>query len=171
MLEIKCDRCGRNITEHRENVGYILTGINNDPFCLPEDGKFEIELAEFNDKHFCINCLNEIRAFVAAPDLYQRKTAEEQTTDLPKDISSEDETQKKQMEEPAKDIPNNAQPKDDMPPDMSKRHRIDIGKIMALKNAGWSVGQIADEMGMQPQAVSNAIYQYKKKLEKQKENG
>ena len=43
------------------------------------------------------------------------------------------------------------------------RKRIDIGKIMALKNAGWSNIKIADEMGMNPQSVANAIYQHKKK--------
>lgn len=46
-----------------------------------------------------------------------------------------------------------------------QRNRIDIGKIMALKNAGWSNVKIADEMGMQPQSVASAIYQYKKKCE------
>ena len=44
-----------------------------------------------------------------------------------------------------------------------RRNSIDIGKIMALKNAGWSNVKIADEMGMNPQAVANAIYQHKKK--------
>lgn len=51
------------------------------------------------------------------------------------------------------------------PAKRKRRNSIDIGKIMALKNAGWNVGKIADEMGMQPQSVSNAIYQYKKKCE------
>ena len=43
-----------------------------------------------------------------------------------------------------------------------KPKSVDIGKIMALKNAGWSIGKIAEEMGMKPQAVSNAIYRYRK---------
>lgn len=44
-----------------------------------------------------------------------------------------------------------------------KREKIDIGKIMALKNAGWKNKDIADEMRMDPQAVANAIYNFKKK--------
>ena len=43
--------------------------------------------------------------------------------------------------------------------------QIDIGKIMALKNAGWKVKDIADEMHMEPSAVSNAIWRHNKSLE------
>ena len=49
------------------------------------------------------------------------------------------------------------------PAKRKRRNSINIGKIMALKNAGWSNVKIADEMGMNPQAVANAIYQHKKK--------
>lgn len=31
---------------------------------------------------------------------------------------------------------------------------------MALKNAGWKVKDIADEMRMEPSTVSNAIWRY-----------
>ena len=40
--------------------------------------------------------------------------------------------------------------------------------IMALKKAGWKVKDIADEMKMTPQQVSNQIYLYNKKMQ---ENG
>lgn len=36
---------------------------------------------------------------------------------------------------------------------------------MALKNAGWKIKDIADEMHMEPQAVSNAIWRHKKAME------
>lgn len=38
--------------------------------------------------------------------------------------------------------------------------RIDIGKIMALKRAGWTDEDIAAEMRMEPAAVSKIIRQY-----------
>ena len=44
--------------------------------------------------------------------------------------------------------------------DQNGKKRIDIGKIMALKNAGWKVKDIADEMRMESSAVSNAIWRY-----------
>lgn len=44
-----------------------------------------------------------------------------------------------------------------------KRKRIDYGKIMALRNAGWSNEKIADEMRMTKASVATAISTYKKK--------
>ena len=51
------------------------------------------------------------------------------------------------------------------PEDQGGDNHKDIGKIMALKNAGWKVKDIADEMHMEPQAVSNAIWRHNKSLE------
>jgi len=65
--------------------------------------------------------------------------------------------------EPAETIPQDADATSGQEQPKKRRKPIDIGKVMALRNAGWSTGKIADEMGMQPQSVSNAIYQYKKK--------
>ena len=48
------------------------------------------------------------------------------------------------------------------------RRKVDVGKIMALKKAGWKTKDIADEMGMEPKAVSNVIWYESKKV---KENG
>ena len=43
-----------------------------------------------------------------------------------------------------------------------KKRKLDIGKVMALKNAGWSVESIADEMGYSKGTIYNAICDYKK---------
>lgn len=48
-----------------------------------------------------------------------------------------------------------------------KKRKLDIGKVMALKNAGWSVDSIADEMGYSKGTIYNAICDYKKKAEKE----
>ena len=48
------------------------------------------------------------------------------------------------------------------------KKKYDVGKIMALKKAGWKVKDIADEMKMTAQQVSNQIYLYNKKMQ---ENG
>lgn len=50
---------------------------------------------------------------------------------------------------------------------------IDIGKIKALRTAGWPIKEIAAEMNLKTSQVSNALYLDKKKHEKQegKENG
>lgn len=44
-----------------------------------------------------------------------------------------------------------------------EKPRIDRGKIMALKAAGWTPKKIADEMRLEPKQVSNIIYQEQKK--------
>ena len=44
-----------------------------------------------------------------------------------------------------------------------RRNSVDIGKIMALREAGWSLNRIADEMKMSKQSVWNAISRWKKK--------
>jgi len=43
--------------------------------------------------------------------------------------------------------------------------RIDTGKILALRKAGWAVKDIAEDMGLSTAAVSNAIWREKKKSE------
>lgn len=50
---------------------------------------------------------------------------------------------------------------DDVP--RKGRRRIDMGKVMALRRAGWSNAEIADEMGIPAQSVANAVCAYKKK--------
>lgn len=42
------------------------------------------------------------------------------------------------------------------------RNSVDIGKIMALRKAGWSLNRIADEMKMSKQSVWNAVAGWKK---------
>ena len=49
------------------------------------------------------------------------------------------------------------------PPVKKKRKRLDMGKIMALKKAGWSNKAIAEEMRMTSNAVAVAISTYKKR--------
>lgn len=50
--------------------------------------------------------------------------------------------------------------------DQSKpKKKLDIGKIMALKKAGWSAEDIAEELGTTPQSIYSAVYTYKKKVE------
>ena len=50
--------------------------------------------------------------------------------------------------------------------DQSKpKKKLDIGKIMALKKAGWSAADIAEELGTTAQSIYSAVHTYKKKVE------
>jgi biotin operon repressor len=44
----------------------------------------------------------------------------------------------------------------------ARKNSVDIGKIMALRGAGWSLNRIADDMGMSKQSVWNVIDRWKK---------
>ena len=44
-----------------------------------------------------------------------------------------------------------------------KNRKLDIGKIMALKNAGWKIKDIAYELHTSPAVISNAIWKHTKK--------
>lgn len=44
-----------------------------------------------------------------------------------------------------------------------KKKKLDIGKIFALKNAGWTYKKIADEMGTTPESIASTVYAYKKR--------
>lgn len=52
--------------------------------------------------------------------------------------------------------PGNAQP--DPPPTGKKAKKtVDVGKLIALHNAGWSVAKIADELGISTRTVYNYL--------------
>ncbi len=53
--------------------------------------------------------------------------------------------------------PENAQP--DPPPPTGKKAKktVDVGKLIALHNAGWSVAKIADELGVSTRTVYNYL--------------
>lgn len=143
MIKIICDRCGKEIDDG--NVGYIATNWRS-----MADGNL-LGDNPHEEKHFCKDCMKEIEEFVSKTPENVIKTTET-VSETPESVSkgaesgSVCEEQSTEQEEPK-----------------GKLRQIDIGKIMALKNAGWKNKDIADEMHMDPQAVASAIYQYRKK--------
>lgn len=54
--------------------------------------------------------------------------------------------------------PENAQPDPPPPPTGKKAKKtVDVGKLIALHNAGWSVAKIADELGVSTRTVYNYL--------------
>ena len=133
MIRIICDRCGSCI--ETQKPGYISYNFRDGlNGSLTQDNEFE-------NCHYCGSCMDEIRMFV-------RKKREELSV-------AEDGSQNAEAAEATEGT--------DRASKRTKRKSVDVGKIIALRNAGWSNRKIADEMGMQPQAVANAVCQYKKK--------
>lgn len=145
MIKILCDRCSAEIKGC--NIGYIAINWRDMPNGdLLYDNPHE-------EKHFCESCMRAIEKFVLKKQKSVVKTAEdviETGQSVPKEAESVPICQEQPSEQ--------EQPKETPP-----RKRIDYGKLMALRKAGWPTAKIADEMGMTKGAVSVAISTYKKK--------
>lgn len=59
-------------------------------------------------------------------------------------------------------------PEDDQ---KKQRRRVDTGKVVALRKAGWKVKDIAEEMHLESRQVSNILYQARKRLGKEESDG
>lgn len=139
MIRIFCDRCGKDITRCNR-IGYIALNSRDQ-----KEGDLKEE-NEFEKNHYCSNCMSQIREFI--------KTKQEENNQK----SEESHENNTKCHENEKKCTQNAKKCNE-----SEKKSIDIGKIMALKNAGWKNKDIAGEMHMDPQAVANAIYNHKKK--------
>lgn len=143
MIKIICDRCSKEISDG--NIGYIATNWRS-----VEDGSL-LDDNPHEAKHFCSSCMKEFEEFVIKTPENVIKTSEnvsETPESVPKEVES---------------VPDSEEQPPEQEETKGKRRQIDVGKIMALKNAGWKNKDIADEMHMEPQAVANVIYQQKKK--------
>ena len=118
---------------------------------------------DFGKCHYFQQCISAVKRFlISAP--------EEACADPQSDENTQNETEIVQNEpenaQNETEIAQNEPENDQIDPaagKAGKRKRIDIGKIMALRNANWQVKDIADEMHLTPLQVSQAIYNYKKK--------
>lgn len=136
MIKIQCNRCKKEINGNQK-VGFIQFSCENPFENIPIQHMSDI----LNREHYCEDCMDEIWNFMQNKPAVSSVLVDEE----PKELKEPKE--KEQKEEP------------------KQRYKIDYGKIMALKNAGWPVSKIAEEMGMAAQAVSTAIYQYKNRTE------
>lgn len=135
MIKYYCDRCGADMSRERV-LGYISLNTKD---------KAEKELREDNEFekwHFCKNCMYDIRRYVRTLPLKTSQNEEKRSGPAESGVKQPETVQDQKESKPQK--------------------RIDTGKIMALKKAGWRNKDIADEMHMTPNAVASAIYLYKK---------
>lgn len=63
--------------------------------------------------------------------------------------------------EPMPELLQKEEPKPEPKPAKKKaptnKKSLDMGKVRALRNAGWSLEKIADEMGCAPQTIANRL--------------
>ncbi len=180
MIRIICDRCGSTI-ETKSDIGYIAWN-----FRRGQDGNLAGE-NKFEGCHFCRDCMKEIRAFIQErkrPDT-ERKEPEASKEDgraepekqdpvtgdgknvikeaksvskTGQTVTKEDKSVSKTGQTVTKEAGNVSETKKE-----KKRKTIDIGRVMALKKAGWTNAQIADDIGVETSSVAGAIRRYRKK--------
>lgn len=177
MIQIVCDRCKKKL-DPGQRPGYVALDYIN----FKEDGW---DLAGANPcerMHFCRECMDKIRQFVMNPPesvsellesagrlLESMSGPRESVIELPENVSELMESLKESRENVSGSPENVSEPEKTVtepdPPEEKKagRKRVDYGKIMALRNAGWDNARIADEMGMSKAAVATAISVYKKR--------
>lgn len=139
MIRIFCDRCGKEITKCKSH-GYIALNTRDvKESSLAEDNEFE-------NNQYCSSCMKQIREFIKAkPEVVVQDLDQELVQD-----EKCDQNGKKCTENGEKCTGED-------------KKRIDKGKIIALKKAGWSNKDIAAEMHLEAQTVANVVYQLKKK--------
>lgn len=96
--------------------------------------------------------LHEEREKALQDALDKLKEDYDQVCQIGDDLNKELEEAKNQLEKLKE---KEKQPKKRAEP--ANKKKLDIGKIRALREAGWSFGKIAEEMGCSPQTVANAL--------------
>lgn len=138
MVKIVCDRCGQNI-DIDLYTGYIVWNFRDHA-----SGKVT-EQNIFENCDYCEECMEEIRAFITH--------GHTQTPTEP--INTDSAAGTTESTPPAA-----GQTTEDK---AGKRNsRIDMGKVNALRDAGWSIGKIAEEMNVDPAEVAEKIYDRKR---------
>lgn len=158
MIKYFCDRCGNDMTEEKRK-GFISVNTKDKEY------GHTLEDNEFESWIFCKKCIGDIRKYVRTLPLKSSQN-EKKCDQTGKECDQTDEKCGDSGKNDGK-VQESVSDSDESE-NKSGRKKYDVGKIMALKKAGWKVKDIADEMKMTPQQVSNQIYLYNKKMQ---ENG
>ena len=162
---IRCDRCGREIEEkHTFRFMPQVVDLNGN---LEPQQPYEDEM----ERDYCEECKQAIIDFMhSSPHI----PAAVQVQDVPKVDSVPEKESTPAEDVPKEDVPEESTPEEtavlesvlagDKPKTGGKfkRRTLDAGKVKALRNAGWSIGKIANEMGFSQQAIYNCLSRLEK---------
>lgn len=137
-----CDMCGREYEGNPAKIGMWRWNLKEDRYL---DSKYKDYLDSVD---FCEECMEKIVRFLKG---------------TPEDKEEMEEAQEKDIGNPA----NADMPGQTPQPAKKKKKPIDKGKVMALKDAGWSNEKIADEVGATKANVAYIVCQEKKKRKQQ----
>ena len=146
MIKYFCDRCGAEMTKEKRH-GFVSVNTRD-----KAEGNL-LEENEFESWLFCKKCTEDIRRYVRTLPLKPSQNEEKRDRNEEKCDQNEE-----KCSEPAESEAKPQETVSEAAEDESTtgKKKYDVGKIMALKKAGWKV------------KVSNQIYLYNKKMQ---ENG
>ena len=162
MIKYFCDRCGAEMTKEKRH-GFVSVNTRD-----KAEGDL-LEENEFESWLFCKKCTEDIRRYVRTLPLKPSENDEKRDQNKEKcDQNKEKRSEHAKSEAKAQETVSEAAEDEST----TGKKKYDVGKIMALKKAGWKVNKAiaaaAPEMKMTAQQVSNQIYLYNKKMQ---ENG
>lgn len=148
---ILCDRCRKEIEGHPIMIRPVTT--DRETGDIIEDWRPE----EFKKRDYCVDCAEIIMA--AAQGMAEKKRFRDLfESDPDKGLKPDP------KEEPEPEVKAGAVVEDGQQTAAEPAKKLDVGKIMALKDAGWSNEKIAEEMGSTPGTI--AVYVCKARKER-----
>ena len=175
MIRIVCDRCGREIPVPGR-TGYLAWNFRQG------HGGDLIGENVLENRDYCEICMGTIFDFIdgktGQADISMGTAIPEtgnEISDETTEVHSPEKAEDKKVDSSGKRQQAQSTGKKgrlskygDQEPYMETRGRkgVDIGKILALKKAGWSIAKIADEMSMKEGSVRTAIYRHEKRMER-----
>ena len=143
MKEIifKCDRCRRTIDKPVRIEAWF---INRSGVLTEKAYIFNGE--ESNELDLCEDCARALNAFIYPPE-----TEAEEAPEQDPEEKEEPFVPKKLTDKLKKDLIKEKKPH-------PTKKKLDIGKVRALRDAGWSLKKIAEEMGVaSPQTIAKHL--------------
>ena len=166
MLRIICDRCGKEIPMPGR-TGYLAWNFRNG------HGGDLIGKNALEDRDYCETCMGAIFDFIerktGAADA-SREAAVSENREFEKAEEEMDSSGRGQQAQiPKKKRRPAKYENQEVPVETKGRKKVDIGKILALRNAGWGIARIADDESMTEAAVRTAIYRHEKRIKEESE--
>lgn len=147
MIITICDVCQKKIEEKQEKYSLMIRKST-------ESGCEDIVKKE----DICVDCYKKIIRVISGENAVINIVPDEKLkkmSGLPKE---------EPKEEPKKKVKAKKEPDAPEKEDDDGNKKFDIGKCMALYNAGWKPKAIAEEMRTTPSKVSNEVWKYNKTM-------
>lgn len=139
MIKIVCNRCGEDI-DMDQYPGYIAWNFRD------RDNGNMTDPNIFENCDYCEECMEKIKEFITHGPA--------QAPTEPVNITATAANPAESTHPAADQIP------DDKAGE--RNSQIDMDKVNALRNAGWNIGKIAEEMALTPEEIAFKVYEYRK---------